>query len=116
MRRVGLLLSSGANLEALAVELHAQAQQELTAAAAEAAEAAGASGGSSDGGEVAAGAGAAAGNSSGGSSEGSQGVELGTVRRMIEGVFSTSHTVYQRVQVGRAGEGAGVKREVRGRP
>lgn len=94
VRRVGLLLSSGANLEALAVELHSQIEQEMAAAGAEQQAAAGTAGS----GEGAAASSSAASGSSGGG--GACPVELATVRRMIEGIFSTSHTVYQRVQVG----------------
>lgn len=85
VRRMGVLLSSAANIEALAAELHAQVQQELAAAATEAEAAAAA---------AAAGPGAAAAPAPG------RQVELATVRRMVEGIFSVQHVVYVRVQAG----------------
>ncbi len=94
VRRVGLLLSAGANLDALAAELHAQVEQEMAASAAKQQEGVVAG----EGGDEAA-AGMVAASSSGGSG-GPSPAELATVKRMIEGIFSTSHTVYQRVQVG----------------
>lgn len=100
VHRIGLLLSAGANLEALAVELHAQIEEEMAAGAEEQQAAAGAAGAGEQAAAAAAASTGAGGSSSAASSSRACPVELATVRRMIEGIFSTSHTVYQRVQAG----------------
>lgn len=90
VQRMGVLLSSGANLEALVLELHQQLEAELAAGAAEGAA----------GAELAAAVGEAASKGTAAAAAASPaGVELSVVRRMAERIFSTSDTVYQRVQV-----------------
>lgn len=95
------------------MELHAQIEQEMTAGAEQQQAAAGAAGAGEEAAAEAA-AGTGAGSGSAASSSRACPVELATVRRMIEGIFSTSHTVYQRVQVraGRARDRAAACMEV----
>lgn len=96
------------------MELHAQIEEEMAAGAEEQQAAAGAAGAGEQAAAAAAASTGAGGSSSAASSSRACPVELATVRRMIEGIFSTSHTVYQRVQVraGRARDRTAACKEV----